>query len=217
MTHNFTEIVPDDLKIAVFASGRGSNLEAILAAIREGRINGARIAVVVSNNSGSGALETARREGIPALHISGKHASSESELDALVLDALDRHRVNFIALAGYMRKLSPAVVSRYRHRILNVHPALLPRFGGPGMYGERVHRAVLESGEAMSGATVHLVDEEYDRGPIVLQKSVPVLPGDTPETLAARVLEAEHEIYPEAIGLFAAGKVEIAGDAVRIV
>ena len=199
----------DDLKIAVFASGRGSNLVAILKAIDSGRIKGAKVVVVISNNSGSGALGTARRNGIPALHISEKQFTSEGEFDSHVLGTLDHHLVNFIALAGYMKKVSPAVISRYRNRIVNVHPALLPKFGGPGMYGGHVHAAVIASGDAVSGATVHIVDEVYDRGAIVLQKSVAVAPGDTPESLAARVLAVEHEIYPEAIGLFAVGKVTI--------
>lgn len=199
----------DDLKIAVFASGRGSNFEAILKAIRGGKIRGAAIVVVISNNSGAGALATARTNGIPALHISRRQFESEGEFDTQLLNTLDNHRVNFIALAGYMKKVSPAVISRYRNRIVNVHPALLPEFGGAGMYGEHVHRAVIAAGKAVSGATVHIVDEVYDRGAIVLQKSVPVAPGETPETLAAKVLRLEHEIYPEAIRLFADGKVTI--------
>lgn len=199
----------DDLKIAVFASGRGSNFEAILKAIRGGKIRGAEIVVVISNNSGAGALSTARTNGIPAVHVSRMQFESEGEFDTQLLNTLDNHRVNFIALAGYMKKISPAVISRYRNRIVNIHPALLPEFGGAGMYGEHVHKAVIAAGKTVSGATVHIVDEVYDRGAIVLQKSVPVAPGETPETLAAKVLELEHEIYPEAIRLFAEGKVTI--------
>lgn len=199
----------DDLKIAVFASGRGSNFEAILKAIRAGKIKGAEVVAVISNNSGAGALQTARTHGIPALHISRTQFESEGEFDTQLLNAFDKHLVNFIVLAGYMKKVSPAVISRFRNRIVNIHPALLPEFGGEGMYGGHVHRAVIAAGKTVSGATVHIVDEVYDRGAIVLQKSLPVAPDDTPETLAAKVLELEHEIYPEAIRLFAEGKVTI--------
>ncbi len=199
----------DDLKIAVFASGRGSNLEAILKAIKTGKITGAEVVAVISNNPGAGALQTARTNGIPALHISRMQFESEGEFDTQLLKALDNHRVNFIALAGYMKKVSPAVISRFRNRIVNIHPALLPEFGGAGMYGGHVHRAVIAARKTVSGATVHIVDEAYDRGPIVLQKSMPVTPDDTPETLAEKVLKLEHEIYPEAIQLFADGKVTV--------
>jgi phosphoribosylglycinamide formyltransferase-1 len=118
-----------------------------------------------------------------------------------MLDALRSHGIDVVVLAGYMKKVPPQVVAAFRNRILNIHPALLPRFGGPGMYGLRVHAAVLAAGETESGATVHLVDEEYDRGAILLQRRVPVLQGDTPELLAARVLEAEHALYPDALRL----------------
>jgi len=201
--------VNDGLKIAVFASGKGSNFEAILKAIRTGAIRNAGIAVVISNNSGAGALEIARENEIAALHISRSQFESDDAFDAALLGALDEHGVNFIVLAGYMKMVSPAIVSKYRNRILNIHPALLPQFGGKGMYGERVHAAVIASGAKESGATVHVVDEVYDRGAIVLQKKVPVSPGETPESLAKKVLEIEHEIYPKAVGMFAEGKLTI--------
>ncbi len=194
------------LNIAVFGSGRGSNLQAILTAMQEGRIPGARVCCVISNNSDAGILEIARTHDIPALHLSQKHYPDEEAFAAAVLDTLSKHDANFVALAGYMKHVPARVVAAFRHRIINIHPALLPRFGGKGMYGLHVHEAVLASGEKISGATVHLVDEVYDHGAVVLQRTVPVLPGDTPETLAARVLKVEHEIYPEALRLIAEGK-----------
>ena len=206
----------DALKIAVFASGRGSNFEAILKAIRAGKIKGARIVGVVSNNSGAGALETARQNGITALHISRTQFESDSDFDSHILNTLDNLRVNFIVLAGYMKRVGSAVISRYRNRIVNIHPALLPEFGGRGMYGEHVHSAVIAARKTLSGATVHIVDEVFDHGAIVLQKTVPVAPDDTPETLAKKILKIEHEIYPEAIRLFAEGKVTISGNTASI-
>ncbi|MBP1646572.1 MAG: phosphoribosylglycinamide formyltransferase [Bacteroidetes bacterium] len=189
----------DMLNIAVLGSGRGSNFQAILTAIQQGRITGAEIRVVISNNSGAGILEIARNNSLPAVHLSHRQFTTEDEFVDALLSLLSAHRVNFIVLAGYMKRVHPRVVEAYRRRIINIHPALLPRFGGPGMYGIRVHEAVIASGERLSGATVHFVDEEYDHGSVVLQKTVLVAPDDTPETLAARVLEIEHEIYPEAI------------------
>ncbi len=206
----------DELKIAVFASGRGSNFEAILTAIQAGKIKSARIVGVVSNNSGSGALATAAKNGIPAYHISRKQFEADSDFDHHIITILESLGANFIALAGYMKKLSPVITSRFRNRIVNIHPALLPEFGGKGMYGEHVHAAVIASGRKISGATVHVVDEVYDHGAIVLQRTVPVSPDETPETLAKKVLEIEHELYPEAIRLFAEGKVTIDGNRASI-
>jgi phosphoribosylglycinamide formyltransferase 1 len=189
----------DMLNIAVLGSGRGSNFQAILTAIQQGRIPGARIRIVISNNSGAGILELARSNSLPAIHVSQKQFSSEEAFVDALLALLSAHEVNFIVLAGYMKRLHPRVVKAYRRRIVNIHPALLPRYGGTGMYGRHVHEAVIAAGERLSGATVHFVDEEYDHGPIVLQKTVSVAADETPETLAAKVLDIEHEIYPEAI------------------
>jgi phosphoribosylglycinamide formyltransferase-1 len=191
------------LQIAVFGSGRGSNFGAIIGAIERGNITGAAVHLVLSNNSQAGILELARRHGIPVAHLSRKQYSDDPAFAAAMLEILRLHDVNFIALAGYLKRIPAPVVSAYRNRIINIHPALLPKFGGEGMYGMRVHEAVIAAGETASGATVHLVDEEYDRGPIVLQQSVPVAGDDTPEILAAKVLAVEHELYPEAIRLFA--------------
>ena len=176
---------------------------AILTAIQQGNLPAARISLVLSNNSGAGILGIARANGLPAIHLSRKQFPDERSFADTVLSTLRDHGANFIALAGYMKQVPPEVVAAYRKRIVNIHPALLPRFGGAGMYGLRVHEAVLASGETTSGATVHYVDEEYDNGPVVLQQTVPVLPGDTPASLAARVLAAEHQIYPAAIGRIA--------------
>ena len=191
------------LTIAVFGSGGGSNFRAILTAMQEGTLPGARIAVVISDRADAGILEIARSHGLPAVDIAaGQFPGADGYVEAL-LAVLRAHGVNFVVLAGYLKLVPPRVVTEFRGRMLNIHPALLPRHGGRGMYGRRVHEAVLAAGESESGATVHLVDEEFDRGPIVLQKRVPVLPGDSAATLAARVLAVEHEIYSAAIRLFA--------------
>ena len=195
------------LRVAVFGSGRGSNFGAIINAVHAGTLPRTEVVVVISNNAGAGILELARREGIPALHLTSRQFADESAFVDSLLKTLRDMRVNFVALAGYMKRLHPRVIAAYRNRIVNIHPALLPKYGGQGMYGEHVHRAVLAAGDRESGATVHVVDEEYDRGPVVLQRSVPVLAGDTVETLAARVLKTEHQLYPEAIRLFAEGKI----------
>ena len=204
------------LRIAVFASGRGSNFRAILQAIHEGRIRNAEIVLVVSSNPDAGILDSARAHDIPAVHLDQKQFGSEQDFTKALLALLDRHRVNFIALAGYLKKLSADVVRRFKNRIVNIHPALLPNFGGKGMYGIHVHEAVIKSGARKSGASVHIVDEEYDRGPVVLQQEVDVDPADTPESLAHKVLQVEHALYPEVIRLFADGRVKIAGRVVTI-
>lgn len=195
------------LEIAVFGSGRGSNFSAILSALQRGEIPNARIRLVISNNSNAGILETARLHGIPAKHISAKQFTGEEEFVGAVRNTLRTHDVNFIVLAGYMKRFPPQLIPAYKGRIINVHPALLPKFGGKGMYGMHVHEAVLESKENQSGATVHVVDEEYDRGTILLQESIPVEPADTPESLAAKVLAVEHALLPRALRMFAEGKI----------
>lgn len=203
------------MNIAVFASGRGSNLMAILNAIKEGKLN-ARVSVVISNNSNAGALEIARANGIDALHISRKQFSSDEDYVKKILHELKSRNIELIVLAGYMKKIPPEIIREYPNRILNIHPALLPAFGGLGMYGMNVHKAVIDYGVKITGVTVHIVDEEYDHGPIVMQKVVEVKDDDTPETLAERVLRVEHEIYPQAIKLFVEGKVKISGRKVII-
>ncbi len=195
------------LNIAVFGSGRGSNLQAILSAMKRGEIPGAHIRFVLSNNSSAGILELARMNNIPAFHMSRMQCASEEDFVDRLLSVLVENDVNCIVLAGYMKKIPARVIHRFRNSIINIHPALLPKFGGDGMYGSRVHEAVIASGEKFSGATVHLVDEEYDHGRVVLQKRVSVEPNETPETLAAKVLEIEHDIFPKAIRMLAEGKL----------
>lgn len=203
------------MTIALFASGGGSNAGAVLAALADGRI-AARAGLLVTDRDGIGALDRARAHGVPTAVVPPRAFVDEAAFGAALLDALRAHAVDAIVLAGYLRKIPAAVVGAYRHRILNVHPSLLPAFGGAGMYGRRVHEAVLAHGCRVSGATVHLVDEHFDTGPIVLQRCVPVEAGDTPETLAARVLTAEHQILPEAVGLLASGRLRVDGRLVSL-
>lgn len=203
------------MNIGVFASGRGSNFQAILSAIERG-ILPARVTVLLSNKSNAGAFEIANAYSIPTVHLSQQQFADEAFYAAAMLEVLRSHNVELIALAGYLKKIPTIVVREFRHRILNIHPALLPSFGGQGMYGRHVHEAVLASGAKVTGATVHLVDEEYDRGPIVLQKTVAVDEHDTPETLAAKVLKVEHEIYPLALKAFSENRATTRGRSVWI-
>lgn len=196
------------LSLGVLSSHEGTNLQTIIDACKDGWLH-ARVRVVLCNNSRAMAIERARREGIPSRHISGRTHPDPDELDAAIASAFEEHGVELVVLAGYMKKLGPRTLDRYRGRILNIHPALLPKFGGEGMYGSRVHEAVLASGDPVSGVTVHLVDEEYDRGPIVAQREVAVLVDDTPESLACRVLEQEHALYPETLQMIATGEIDL--------
>jgi len=181
------------MNVAVLASGQGSNLQALLDACG-GPASSAVIALVVSNKPDAGALARAAARGVPVATI----ADDGQDADALL--ALLRSRaIDLVVLAGYLKRVPGTVVRAYRGRMLNIHPALLPSFGGPGMYGRRVHEAVLKSGARVSGATVHLVDEQYDHGEIVAQWPVPVRPDDTPQTLAARVLAVEHRLLPAVV------------------
>ncbi len=203
------------LSIAVFASGRGSNFQSLAEAISKKNIE-AKIVVVISNNSDAGALALAQAFHIPALHLSQKQFPSQEAFTKAILSVLESHGVDFIVLAGYLKKIDPAIIRRYRNNIINVHPALLPAFGGQGMYGHYVHEAVIAQHASASGATVHIVDEEFDHGLIVLQESIPVDRSDTPETLAEKVLRIEHRILPRAVELFARKKVTVANGKVLI-
>jgi phosphoribosylglycinamide formyltransferase-1 len=205
----------EQLRLAIFASGSGSNMQAIADAIDTGKLN-ATIGAVVSNKAEAGVLDRARRLGIPTLVMDPKSYPNESSYTKDLVDGLEKRDVNFVALAGYLRKVPSEVVARFKGRMLNIHPALLPSFGGKGYYGRRVHAAVLEMGLQWTGVTVHLVDEEYDTGPIVLQKPVPVERDDTPESLAARVLITEHELYPAALKLFAEDLITVDGRKVKL-
>lgn len=183
------------LAVAVFASGGGSNFQALLDH-QEGECDW-RVGLLICNRE-AGAVERAASADVPAVVIPTKERSSD-DVAAEMLAALDQHRIDVLLLAGYLRLLPGPVIERYRGRILNIHPALLPEFGGQGMYGIHVHRAVIEADVEVTGATVHSVDEEYDRGAIVGQWRVSVRPGDTPESVAARVLNVEHQLYPRAV------------------
>lgn len=203
------------LSICVMLSGRGSNFSALLDATAAGAVDG-RIALVISDKPEAGGLALARAAGIPAEWLSERHFPSATEYTTQLLALCEQHGVDFIVLAGYLKKIPELLVQRYRNRLINIHPALLPSFGGPGLYGRRVHEAVLAYGCKVSGATVHLVDADYDTGAPVLQECVPVLEGDTPETLAARVLEVEHRLLPRAVQLFARDRVRIDGRRVIV-
>lgn len=200
-----------NLRVAVFASGGGSNFQAIA----ENALN-YRVVLVVCNRSKAGVLGRAQTLGVSTQVLSPRAFESEKLYANALLELLHTEKIDLIALAGYLCKIPAPVVEAFWGRILNIHPALLPRFGGKGLYGRRVHKAVLEAKEAFSGATVHFVDEEYDTGPILLQKKVPVLPEDTPDSLAERVLAVEHQIFPEALDLIAQGRVQIKGRHVII-
>ncbi len=196
------------MNIGFLASHGGSNMQAIIDACKSGKLQ-ATPAVVISNNGDSGAIARARTEGIPYYYLSGKTHPDPEELDRAILDTFVRHSVDIIALAGYMKKLGPKTLSHFRGRILNIHPALLPKYGGKGMYGIRVHEAVIAAGEKESGVSIHFVDENYDTGPIIAQTRVPVLPDDTPETLAARVLVQEHILYPATLQRIVTGEIPL--------
>jgi len=194
------------MNIAVFASHGGSDLQAIIDACRSKDLN-ATVCVVISNNSDSLALKRARDNGIPAFHFSQKVIEVPEMLDSAILDVLIENKVDIIFLAGYLKKLSTAVLSTFENCVFNIHPSLLPKYGGKGMYGINVHKAVLEAHEKETGITIHRVDDEYDTGEIIAQRRVPVLQGDTPEILAARVLEAEHAFIVEILSEIIQGKV----------
>ncbi|MEI8134608.1 MAG: phosphoribosylglycinamide formyltransferase [bacterium] len=188
------------MRLAVLASGQGSNLRAIYHAIASGKLTDVEISLVISNNSKSGAIEFARERGIPSVHISLLVAGDDqTKFENELLNAFERFHIDLIVLAGYMKLLPDIVIAKYHKRIINIHPALLPDFGGQGMYGLHVHRAVLASGNKVSGATVHFVEHEFDSGEIILQKKCEVLETDTPELLSERVRILEHEILPIAI------------------
>jgi phosphoribosylglycinamide formyltransferase 1 len=185
-------------RAAVLASGGGTNLQALLDRFNPGEDGSARVELVIGSRAGIGALERAVRAGVTAAVADPRIVGADA-FPGELLTLLEQHRIDLVVLAGWLRLVPTEVVERFRGRMLNVHPALLPAFGGAGMYGMHVHRAVLRSGARVSGATVHQVDERYDEGAIVAQWPVPVLPGDTPETLAARVLPVEHRLLPLAV------------------
>ena len=194
------------LRIGALASHEGTTLQAIIDACAQRRING-RVVAVISNNSGSGALRRAAAAGIETFHLSSITHPSGDSLDVAICDALQRARADVIFLAGYMKRLGPRTLSAFPARILNTHPALLPKFGGQGMFGDHVFEAVLAEGESESGASVHLVDAEYDTGAVVCQERVRVLPGDTVASLKARVQACEREAVVKTLAALASGEL----------
>lgn len=203
------------MRLAVFASGSGTNFQALLDAVDRGTLPATPVCCV-SDTPESRALDRAEQADLPTAVVDPRTYADPSSFGRALMEVLTAHEVTFVALAGYMMKVPPNVVDAYRGHITNLHPALLPAFGGKGMYGMNVHDAVIEHGVHWSGVTVHLVDEEYDHGPIVLQEPVPVYADDTPQALADRIKDVEHRLYPEALRLFAEDRVTVDGRTVRI-
>ena len=195
-------------RIGFLASHRGTNMQAVIDACQSGRLP-AIPAVVISNNANSGALTRAQALGIPAYHLSARGFADQYALDQAMVKTLQRHLVDWVLTVGYMKKLGPALLNTYRNRIINIHPSLLPQYGGQGMYGKHVHEAVLAGGDTETGVTVHLVNEDYDQGPILAQARVPVMPGDDVESLAGRVLQTEHAFLVETLGRLLRGELQL--------
>jgi len=198
------------LRLGVLASGRGSNLQSIMDAADSGKIK-AEVAIVFSDNKDAFALERARKAGIPALHLNPRDFGSKDEYEKAVLKLLKEHGVQLVCLAGYMRIVGRVILGAFPNSVINIHPALLPAF--PGLHGQQ---QAWDYGVKYSGCTVHFVDEGMDTGPIIIQAVVPVYDDDTEDTLAARILEQEHKIYPEAVGLFAEGRLKLNGRKVSL-
>ena len=200
------------LRVAVMVSGGGTNLQAIIDAVKDGTITNTELVAVISNNAGAYALTRAKDNNIPAYCISPKDYESRDAFNDALLDKVNELNVDLIVLAGFLVRIPEKMVHQYSHRIINIHPSLIPSFCGVGFYGLKVHEAALAKGVKVSGATVHYVDEGMDTGEIIFQKAVDVLDGDTPETLQKRIMEqAEWKILPHAIDLIANGKVEVEG------
>mgnify|MGYP006278188621 CR=1 FL=1 len=201
--------------IAVFASGRGSNFQTILKEIQAGNIPG-RIACVISDRPLPPVFMIAEQNNIPTYYINRKQFKKEEEFVDFLLNILQKHNTDLIVLAGYLKLIPSKIVRNYQKAIINIHPALLPKFGGKGYYGMNVHKAVLEAGEKKSGATVHFVDEIYDNGMIIKQEEVEVREDDTPHDLAERVLEVEHRIFPQVVKAYCEDRIKINKDGVVI-
>ena len=201
--------------IAVFASGRGSNFKAIHDQIEAGEIPG-NVVCIISDKPTPAVFDKAEQNDIPTHYICMKQFKEETEYTDFLLNILKKYDTDLIVLAGYLKLIPSRVVNKYKHAIINIHPALLPKFGGKGYYGNKVHEAVLEAGEKESGATVHFVDEIYDNGAIIKQEKVEVKPDDTPPDLADRVLKIEHKIFPEVVKAFCEDRIKINKDGVTI-
>lgn len=200
------------LRLGVLASGNGSNFQAILDACASSQLD-ATVQVLVGNNSKAFAFDRARAAGIPSRHISAKTHPNPEALDAAICETLQDHHVNLVCLAGYMKKLGPQLLRSFHNRILNIHRAPLPQYGGEGMYGDAILEALLRDRATEGGATVHLVDEEYDHGRILAFKPMPIRRDDTVETLAARVLTIEHQLYPATLQRIASGELDLDADS----
>ena len=196
------------IKLGFLASGRGSNMLAILNDCKAGKLDADPV-VVISNNAGAGALEYACDAGIPAFHLSSATHEDESVLDDAITDTLKSNAVDWVILAGYMKKIGPKLLEEFQGKIFNIHPSLLPKHGGKGMFGLHVHESVLASGDTETGVTIHLVDGEYDQGRILAQEKIPVEADDTPEVLAARVLKLEHQLYSETLQGVIEGRISL--------
>ena len=206
------------LNIAVFVSGGGTNLQALIDAQDRGEIKNGKLTFVLASNENAYALERAKKAGIPSVVVNRKSYSTKDEYDKAVLQALDGKNIDLIVLAGFLSILGEELVNTYKNRIINIHPSLIPLFCGDGFYGKKVHTAVLNSGMKVTGATAHFVNEITDGGAIILQKAVPIEPGDNEDILQYRVMrQAEWEILPKAVSLFCQGRIKINGNKTEII
>ena len=199
---------PNLMKLGFLASKNGSNMQAVIDACVDGTIL-ASPSLLVCNNPKAMAATRARESGLTVEILNGQSRPDPDDLDRSIRDALQAHQINLVVLAGYIKRLGPCTLEAYANRILNIHPSLLPKFGGQGMYSIRVHEAVIQSGEEKTGATAHLVNENYDEGAILKQKSISVEPNETPESLQSRVLYLEHSLYPDTIAQIVSGKITL--------
>jgi phosphoribosylglycinamide formyltransferase-1 len=205
-----SEVAHQVFYIAVLVSGGGTNLQSLIDQIQDGRLENVAISCVIASRADCFAIRRAEEAGIPVRIVSRKDFNNPVDYDTGLLEALRPFPVDLVVLAGFLSLLGPRVIQAYQHRIINIHPSLIPSFCGPGFFGIKPHEAALSYGVRITGATVHVVDTEYDHGPIILQKAVYVRPDDTPQTLQKRVMiEAEQQLLPEAVALFAAGRIEI--------
>lgn len=203
------------VKIGVLISGSGTNLQALIDNIEKGLING-EISIVISDKKDAFGIQRAKKHGINAVEIDKKNFADKNIFMKAIMDELEKHHVELVVLAGFLSILSEDFIEKFRNRIINIHPSLIPAFCGKGYYGQRVHKAALDYGVKVSGATVHFVDEEADTGPIILQEAVKVEDDDTPESLAARILKVEHKLLPQAVKLYCEGRLTIEGRKVII-
>jgi len=203
-------------RIAVFASGGGTNLQALIDAVDKGEIKNGKIEIVFSNKADAFALERAKKQGIPSLYLNPKDFKDRQAYDKELADKMNSMKIDLVCLAGYMKILTGGFINNFNGKIMNIHPALLPAFGGEGMYGLHVHEAVLAHGDKITGCTVHFVDCGTDTGPVILQKKMDVGNAKTPEELQKKVLVYEHAAYKEAVELFCADKLVLEGNEVKV-